>query len=130
MVGKAQRSMATKNCRGKRLGKESQRVYRQRKKVEESNQEKESRLAKRREARREAKGKQNVFKRVYNADKMQNDLNEIKDEETERLKMTKHETPSEIDDERARIIEILKEHFPRACLNGQEQRDNTNNEVQ
>ena len=36
--------------------------------------------------------------------------------------MTKHEKQSEKeDDERARIIGILKEHFPRASLNGQEQ---------
>ena len=44
---------------------------------------------------------------------------ETKYGETERLQMTKHEKQSEIDDERARIIEILREHFPRASLNGQ-----------
>ena len=44
--------------------------------------------------------------------------------ENEKLQMTKHEKQSEKeDDERARIIEILKENFPRASLNGQEQQD-------
>ena len=48
---------------------------------------------------------------------------ETKYSEIERLQMTKHERQSEIDDERARIIEILREHFPRASLDGQEQQD-------
>ena len=49
---------------------------------------------------------------------------ETKYGKTEKLQMTKHEKQSEKeDDERARIIEILKEHFPRASLNGQEQQD-------
>ena len=49
---------------------------------------------------------------------------ETKYGENEKLQMTKHEKQSEKeDDERARIIEILKEHFPRASLNGQEQQD-------
>ena len=86
-------------------------------------------MAKRREVRREktpeAKGKQNEYNIVYNAvDKMQN---ETKYGETERLQMAKHEKKSEIDDERTRIIEILREHFPRANLNGQEQQDGPTN---
>ena len=73
-------------------------------------------------------GAKEVYKRVYNGvDKMQI---EIKVEETERLQMTKHERPSKIDDERVRIIEILREYFPRTSLNGQEQQDRPcNNEV-
>ena len=111
---------------------EYQRVYRQQKKAAESTGEKETRLAKRREARREksaeSKGKQNESNIVYNAvDKMQN---ETKHGETERFQMAKHEKQSEIDEERARMIEILKEQFPRASLNDQEQQDGpTNNEV-
>ena len=73
-------------------------------------------MAKHREARREetaeSKGKQNKSNIVYNAvDKMQN---ETKYGEAEKLQMAKHEIQSEIDDERARIIEILREHFPSA----------------
>ena len=69
------------------------------KKAAESTEEKEGRLAKRKEARRKTKGKQNE----YNAgDKMQP---ETKYGETERLQITKHERQSEIDDERPRIIE-------------------------
>ena len=56
--------------------------------------------------------------------------NNTDNEETERLETTKHDRQSEIDDERARIIEILKEHFPRVSLNGQEQEDKpTNNSI-
>ena len=91
-----------------------------------------TRLAKPREARRErtakANGKENEYEKVYNVhvvDNMQNTTTckSSKDKETELLQMTKHETQSEIDDERAKIIEILREHFPRASFNGQEQQD-------
>ena len=70
-----------------------------------------------------AKGKQNDYERVYNA------VGKLQDKEPEGLQTTNHERPPEIDDERTIIIEILREQFPRASLNGQEQQDRpTNNE--
>ena len=48
-----------------------------------------------------AKGKQNDYERVYNA------VGKIQDEEPERLQMTNHGRPPEIDDERTIIIEIF-----------------------
>ena len=114
------RRKAAKEKTAKTKGKQNeyQRVYRRQKKAAESTEKKEARLANRREPRREAKGKQNGYN---SGDKMQT---ETKYGENEKLQMTKHEKQSEKeDDERARIIEILKDHFPRASLNGQEQQD-------
>ena len=55
-------------------------VYRQQKQAGESAEERETRLAKRREAWQErtaeAKGKQKEYKRVYDLDKMQNETEE------------------------------------------------------
>ena len=103
------RRKAAKEKTAKTKGKQNeyQRVYRRQKKAAESTEKKEARLANRREPRREAKGKQNGYN---SGDKMQT---ETKYGENEKLQMTKHEKQSEKeDDERARIIEILKEHFP------------------
>ena len=114
------RRKAAKEKTAKTKGKQNeyQRVYRRQKKAAESTEENEARLANRREPRREAKGKQSGYN---SGDKRQT---ETKYGESEKLQMTKQEKQSEKeDDERARIIEILKEHFPRASLNGQEQQD-------
>ena len=118
----------TAEAKGKQ--KEYQRVYRHQKEAAESAEERETRLTKRRESWKEraeeTKCKYNKYKSHYNVDKMQN---ETKAEYTCRLQMTKQERASEIDDEQERIIKILTEHFPRACLNGQEQEDRLHTNV-
>ena len=68
------------------------RVYRQRKQAGESAEERETRLAKRREEWEErtpeVKGKRKEYKRVYDLDKMQN---EAEEEGTNRLQKRKQD---------------------------------------
>ena len=68
------------------------------------------RLARQNEERRgkkgEVKGKRKKYKRVYNLDKM---LNETEEERTNRLQKRKQDRAAETIDERARILEILRE---------------------
>jgi ATPase subunit of ABC transporter with duplicated ATPase domains len=100
---------------------EYMRVYRQLKQAGESAEERETRLAKRREAWQErtseVKGKRKEYKRVYNLDKMQN---ETEEEGTNR----KQDQAIETVDERARILEILRALFHTASSNDNDQESN------
>ena len=88
------------------------RVYRQQKQAGESAEERETRLAKQREAWQErtpeVKGMRKGYKRVYDLDKMQN---ESQEEETNRPQKRKQDQATETVDERARILEILQALF-------------------
>jgi hypothetical protein len=84
--------MEKKTAEAKGKQKEHERVYRQQKEAAESAKDRESRLAKRREAWQErtpeVKGKRNEYKRVYDLDKMQNETDE---ERTNRLQKRKQD---------------------------------------
>jgi ATPase subunit of ABC transporter with duplicated ATPase domains len=109
----------TAEAQGKK--NEYMRVYRQQKQAGESAEERETCLAKRREAWQErtseVKGKRKEYKRVHNLDKMQN---ETEEEGTNR----KRDQATETVDGRARILEILRALFHTASSNDNDQESN------
>ena len=97
--------MGKKTAEAKGKQNEYMIVYRQQKQAGESAEERETRLAKRREAWQErtleVKGKRKEYKRVYDLDKVQN---ETEEERTNRPQKRKQDQATETVDERARKL--------------------------